>query len=136
MHYHWRPQLGAIYHPETNSTTFRVWSPPTKHMELVLLDSQGQAVPMQRDGRGYFSATVNGANAAENSSICHEMPSRGEALRRYVSTLLRLLASLPAIASELNPCRIFMQTSRSRTVRASSGGFANARARSPELSPR
>src|SRR4051812_30222895 len=51
----WKPWLGAV--PDAKGTHFRVWAPKTEELEVKLAD---RAVPMKRDGEGYFTMYVEG----------------------------------------------------------------------------
>ena len=57
--YYYDGELGAIYSKE--KTTFRVWSPVSKKIELKIYSQSGeQTVEMTKGEKGVFEATVNG----------------------------------------------------------------------------
>lgn len=54
-----KPGLGAIYLGGSQAS-FQVWAPAAEHVELMLLDGPGRAVPLERGTRGYHRAVVEG----------------------------------------------------------------------------
>src|SRR4051794_4246882 len=60
----WRLPIGA--RPERGGTTFRVWAPDVRQVEVVLFDDEQKeksAHRLQRDDKGYFSCPIEGVNA-------------------------------------------------------------------------
>ncbi len=54
-----KPWLGAV--PDGSGTHFRVWAPRTDSLSVQVLG--GPAVPLRRDGEGYFTGRVDGVRA-------------------------------------------------------------------------
>src|SRR4051812_47109640 len=57
----WSPWLGAVPDRVGKRTTFRVWAPRAKSLE-VRIDG-GKTAAMKADGDGYYAATLDGVGA-------------------------------------------------------------------------
>ena len=53
-------ETGAIHDRETGTCTFRVWAPLRGRVEVKIIAPVEQVVPMDRDAKGYWQATVQG----------------------------------------------------------------------------
>ncbi len=53
-------ETGAIYDRGTGACTFRVWAPLRERVEVKIIAPVEQVVPMDRDARGFWEATVQG----------------------------------------------------------------------------
>jgi maltooligosyltrehalose trehalohydrolase len=53
-------ETGAIHDRETGTCTFRVWAPLRGRVEVKIIAPVEQIVPMDRDAKGYWQATVQG----------------------------------------------------------------------------
>ncbi|HEY5678107.1 MAG TPA: alpha-amylase family glycosyl hydrolase, partial [Myxococcales bacterium] len=55
----WKPWLGAV--PDPGGTHFRVWAPRTQSLSVKV--ERGPALPLSRDGDGYFTGRAEGVRA-------------------------------------------------------------------------
>src|SRR5512143_2830918 len=53
-------ETGAIHDRETGTCTFRVWAPLRGRVDVKIIAPVEQVVPMDRDAKGYWQATVQG----------------------------------------------------------------------------
>ena len=58
----WTPWLGAVP-SQGRSTTFRVWAPRARSLQVRLLGERATTAELKPDGDGYFSSRVDGCEA-------------------------------------------------------------------------